>query len=338
MAQVDYFPFDILHVSKSFAYYQLGLSIYRVSICSGNLQPDKTLIARLPASKWKALLSRLPLVKRLLRLHVDHFFELDDGSILYFYTSSIIHLTSSGQRIVPLPFRRPLVPCLVQGSLFFGEYSSNCERQPVSLYKYSIASSSLERLTLLHGVRHIHSVSFHPSSNCLFITTGDLDHECSLYSYSLHDREITEVCGGSQDFRIVQPQLSKDSVIFGTDSPDTPNSFFSLDIASRATSFLGRAIGPVYYSAHINHLYYFSTAVEPSRCFPQTHMSIYSIDSLNNIEQLLRLRKDILPARLFQYGNIIFPPQPHHSRSLWFRCRGTGFRSQLSGCLFLPSF
>jgi len=136
------------------------------------------------------------------------------------------------------------------GSFYYGEYFRNLERGSVFVYRSLDDGKNWEVAHRFKPgeIRHIHSLEFDPYTNALWISTGDLDHECMIgYSF---DKGVTfrKVGSGNQEWRAASLLFTKDAVFWGTDSAPTQNWIYRLDRETLVVEKVCKIDGPIYYS------------------------------------------------------------------------------------------
>ncbi len=113
--------------------------------------------------------------------------------------------------------RMGVLPCGVcrhDGAIYLGEYPLAEDVTP-RVHRSTDDGRSWTTALELPDVRHVHSVSADPYSGDIWVTTGDRDEACRLIR--LRDGQWEVVGGGSQDWRIVEPAFTRDTVLWGVD-------------------------------------------------------------------------------------------------------------------------
>ncbi len=156
-----------------------------------------------------------------------------------------------------------------EGNVFVGEYIVNKPEKPdivIKLYCSHDQGETWKVCQEFHRseIRHIHSVSFDPYRNLLWLTTGDADHESTIRYSSDQGISFKHLGGGSQDWRVVSMQFSTEFIYWGTDSPGQWNDVVKWNWDTGDKEVVLTARNPFYYSArdNVNGRFYFSTAVE----------------------------------------------------------------------------
>ena len=217
---------------------------------------------------------------------------------------------------------RPLVTCVKDDVLFYGEYISNPNRRSISIFSVD-KQGNTNTVCIIEGIRHIHAII--PYSNHFLVTTGDMDNECKLIMVNSNTGLTKELVGGNQTWRMVEPIIIDDSLFYASDSPDTKNYLYKYSIQDGVRKTLVEIAGPVFYMRRINRTLIFSSVAEPSKLSKVKNRAVlykYDIDS-SKLESF-NFKKDILPSYLFQYGQILFPTIDENftSKEIWYYPRG----------------
>jgi hypothetical protein len=170
---------------------------------------------------------------------------------------------------------------------------------------------------VFHGVRHVHAVQWDPYEDSLWATTGDEDGECALWRRRA-GLNWERVIGGGQQYRAVQLVFTERAIYFGTDAPGDFNRIYRLDRNTLGVTSLGEVRGPVFYGSRVGDLIFFATVCEPSDISGNRQATVWGGSvGADAFVPLLAFRKDMLPMRLFQYGQVKFPTGGSHSKFLW---------------------
>ena len=280
-----------------------------------------------PVTFFHRLASRNRLGARLTRAHIHHVRPLGEHRLCVVGFRSVYTIeTKSGTLLdtLPLDFSRPLALCAYQERAFFGEYKNNPERGPVRVWASAPGGTDWVPVWTFEDVRHVHGIFQDPYTDALWITTGDDDAESGLWRTTDRFRTVDSVLRGGQQARIVQPLFSQGHVYFGTDAPDEANALYRLDRRTGAVEPLQAVDGPVFWGAHVDDRYFFSTVCEPSAVNDTTRSTIWQ-SRPEGWRRLVELPKDRWPMRLFQYGQVLFPSGPGDPAALWFTPYGTCF-------------
>lgn len=310
----------ILVVDPGYLFISRGLSIYKVERVTQTVQHFITL----PCSLTQSFLSKVHILSRLLRLQVHHMIGDGEGGFYIIYGKRVLRVNNEG-KVLGYPMNligsRPL--CVVQynGTLLYGEYRSNSERSSIGLYSYDGWSS--KKILAIPGVRHIHGVFYDKFHDSLYVTTGDYGNEAGIWQLELHSEKLELLTGGSQQERAVQLVFSERYIYYGTDTPTESNFIYRIDKESKERERLGAVNSSIFYGVRIAGEIYFSTVAEPSECNTTKNIDLVHVTD-SSIEILQRYKKDKLPMKYFQYGQLVFPyyVDGDQESELWFYKQG----------------
>jgi len=314
----------ILHIDKHYKFVGIGLKVFKYSHSFNK----KEMFVNLSHSFLKSLISSWHLTERLFRASIHHFMQ--DGYDGYFiiFDKFICRVDSKGQFIGvvnSLKGSRPLCCTVKNGSLYYGEYTSNSERKSIGLYCFS--GSKTELIYTFENVRHIHGVFFNKQNSIMYVTTGDFGSEAAIWK--MNDGTFEVVCGGSQQYRAVQLLFKNGLIYYGTDTPLEQNYIYSFDENKKDVKILGRVSSSVFYGSKIGDKLLFSTAVEPSKFNKTSEVEVWLVEN-NEPKLLISFVKDKLNHKYFQYGQAIFPNYSEDSEcsEVWvylLGVRGSGY-------------
>jgi hypothetical protein len=293
----------VLHVSAREIYLARGTKILR----SKDGGDSWELHASLPVKAWERWACRVSLLSRLLRLGTHHLVLVNDKAVVLCNKDFFLLEKDTIVPIGQAQGSRPLVLCSAKGSIYYGEYRSNPERSPVHIYRLDPETRVWSVVWTFADVRHVHGVFFDPYSNSAWVTTGDLDAESAIWRSDDEFRTLTRIRGGSQKFRAVQLLFSASHVYFGSDAPNEQNYIYRMDRAGRSVETLAPVDGSVFYGCQVGGWLYFSTAVEPSDFNTGRNAEVWCSSDGVRWAKFLEFRKDRLPLKMFQYGQVLFP-------------------------------
>jgi len=281
----------------------------------------------LPGSLTDRILTRLPLISRLLRKGVHHLENATTGTLVISGDETFILKDNEITRIGSLQGSRPLVLCQAADVFYYGEYRSNPGSSAVHIWQWQEGDSSWSPVWRFDGVRHVHGVFHDPYSKAIWVTTGDRDSEVGIWRTDDGFSTLTKVVGGSQQFRAVQLLFTTENIYFGSDTPDEENFIYRMDRATLNVECLAAVGGSVFYGCKVGEKLFFSTAVEPSRINSENHAEVWRSDNGLDWYKFLKFKKDIWSMKYFQYGQVFFPAGPGDDKHLYctpFATRGHG--------------
>lgn len=315
--------------------YKHGALYYQASEHS-----HRELICKVPYDS-NSIFSRFSVTERLLRLEPRFAYPIDDNQFYLSINGKIYIVIISEKTIHPVHSYRkqmhnPLNPCLITGmdtfadGIYYGEYWGNTSREEVSIF-HGIMNCWEKVYTFTAGeVLHIHAIVPDEKHDCVYVMTGDSDEESAIWCFSDGFKSMEKVAGGSQHFRTCGAFLTDGGMFYATDTPLENNHLYYLDLTTGENKIIADIAGPCIYSSVLTNKegmtnYYLATSVEPDSrnvgtwkyrlsrspgpgCVgKETHL--YSVSKDGVVKDLLKLRKDILPYQLFQFGNIRIPYQ-----------------------------
>jgi hypothetical protein len=159
---------------------------------------------------------------------------------------------------------------------------------------------------------------------------GDRDHESRILFSSDQGNSFQKVGSGSQEWRVVSLQFTKDAVFWGTDVPDENNRLFRWSRINGNRKELLSVRNPFYYSSQDgNGNMYFSTAAGKPEFGGEKFAELWKITASNPPERLIRLPRgklDYSGMIVFAQGKapkgwVAFSPmniEGHHSEAVVF--------------------
>ncbi len=310
----------ILFVSDPVLFMSRGLSIYS-SFDNGE---SWSFFCKLPSSLWNRLLTKFRITSRLFRLGVHHFVK-SANCYYIIYNKNIIKIDSQGRAISeekPITGSRPLGVIVHNEKLIYGEYSSNNIRGPISVFSFD--GFIQEELCVLEGIRHVHGVYKDPFSDSIYFTTGDYKDEAGIWKYL--DGKVHLIAGGGQQQRAVQLLFTEDYIYYGTDTPLEDNFIYRIDKLTNEILSETHVSSSIFYGAKVTNKLFFSTVIEPSNHNSTKYVEVW-MKSEGSWSCIKYLKKDILPMKFFQYGQVLFPTYDNYSSNyLWF------YKQGVSGC------
>lgn len=220
-------------------------------------------------------------------------------------------------------FSDPLNICTECGSwlALWGDYGPNIEHEAVNVYGLTNEHKIEIIYTFQPGmIRHIHNIIL-----CLdggfYVLTGDNEKTAGIYKASEDFKNVEPVVTGSQQYRAVVGFDTVNGLLYATDSVNEPNHMYLLD-KQRNTRIIGDLDGSCIYGTQFNGSYYFSTTVEPDernrgplswisykrgKGILSDSVQIVEVNDDLTSSEVLRMKKDIWPMKLMQYGAVQFP-------------------------------
>jgi len=287
---------------------------------SDTLEGPLTKLASIPRPVLRKLLGYSRMGRRLARETFYNIFPIPNGDLFFSYGTEHGFISHGNVNFLKGAARRHRIlrdgaALLPDASIIFGEYFDNPDRAPVRIYRANSDSDHLEEIyQFAHGeVRHVHSVSWDPINSQVIVCTGDINTECRIIAFS-PDFSKQEILGeGTEDWRTISPQFSKNAIYFGTDAQFEQNRIVRYDRKTKTIRLLAHVNGPVFYSFAVENGWVFGTSAEmcPSQTSPEA--ILYYLDAqTETVEELARFSKDIWPTKYFQFGIFNFPIIQRH--------------------------
>lgn len=283
---------------------------------------------RLPVSYFNLLCASNRWGARLTRREIHRIINVNEHYLACFGFGKIYLIkkeTANVEVIGAIKGSRPLNVCSDGRHIYYGVYTGNEERKPIDLFVYSIDEEKGSIHHTFRDVRHIHGVFWDQYEFKLWATTGDLDHESTIWCFNNKERP-EKVVSGSQQTRAVDLLFTEKAVFYATDAPHERNYIYRLDRESKDIESLQAVRGPVFFGRKITDWMFFSTIVEPSGVNRTDAVELWaSGDQGSSWKKVNEFKKDIGHMKLFQYGQIKFPSGPGDGKNLWFSSYATEY-------------
>lgn len=274
--------------------------------------------------KWKkyahisdgvnTLLSSFALSRRLTRAEITKYYRLKDGTELCIARKGIFRKEPNTTLFVKtfnvVRGSRPMYLCEdIDGSVYFGEYFQNMEKQAVRVYGSHDHGKTWEIVkTFAEGnINHVHGIYMDPYTQRMWLATGDRENECIIGYTEDGFKSFTEVFRGGQEYRTCILFFYKDFIVFGTDSQYQQNELKMFDRKTLEITHLQNVQGPVIRGAQIGDLAMISTDVEPSDVNKDTNAYVWVTKDGLHWKELCHAEKDFLNPMLFQFGVFDLP-------------------------------
>lgn len=252
---------------------------------------------------------------------------IDEKRILIVYQHKILLVDLEDKTIKTISSNRdgfsdPLNICIAleKWVAIWGDYGINATHSHVHIYglKKDLSVEIIYQFPA-GAIRHVHNII--PTTNGYYILTGDNESQAGIYKTDSHFQCIIPLLTGKQQYRAVIGFSTKKGLLYATDAVNEKNHLYLLRHNNELTP-ISQINGSCIYGRKYGDDYWFSTTVEPD----ETNHGIFSWISrkkgtgiLSNevhlikvtedleVETVLKLKKDIYPMKLMQYGSIQFP-------------------------------
>ncbi|HEV2395381.1 MAG TPA: hypothetical protein VGS27_00380 [Candidatus Sulfotelmatobacter sp.] len=215
---------------------------------------------------------------------------------------------------------RPLhITSVPNGTVYWGEYFDNAERDEVHIYASTDQGDSWNiAYTFPKGaIRHIHNIVYDSWQDCLWILTGDYGDECRILRASCDLSHFDVVLQGKQQARAVAAVPTEAGIYFASDTPLEANFVYRLDTKGNLARLASISSSSIY-GCRVGGSVFFSTMVEPSEVNKDSSVRVYGANVTKDADwqSLLSWQKDIWPMRFFQYPNSFLPDGNNTTRFL----------------------
>ena len=257
------------------------------------------------------------LLRQLLRIGIHHLVLLKNENILVVLKKRTLIIDKYGNIISKFSEYKGNKPshrgvCITpDGTVFLGEYSLNLKRENDTRLFRSTDNGNYFNCILTfpqNEVCHIHFIQWDKYENCLWLGTGDKDHECKLLK-SIDNGDTWQTIGaGSQMWRSVGISCTEDALYWGTDAGSVPdkNYIIRMDRRTCKVEKLMELEGPCHGNVVLDDdTVFVSTGVEGGENEKDRIARLRKV-SRNGIELIHEAQKDIFPL-ILQYGVMRFP-------------------------------
>ena len=291
-------------------------------------------------------MSHSQLASRLFRIEPRCAGKLDDTRYLVGASGAVWLLdTQTGALKEATKFRpgwsAPLCFCHDGHCAYWGDYGANALSEEVNVYRMSPHGEVKTVYSFPLGtVRHIHGIVWDREQRLFYVFTGDLEPTAGIYTATEDWSEVRPLLTGSQQYRAVVGFPTTHGLLYATDSVESANHIY-LARGGKA-EVLSDFPGSCIYGCETLTHYLFSSTVEPPEGRGLLDLFSYRLGAGIrdrrahlvavrkrdlHIEELLSVKKDWLPMKLFQYGALTFPGGQERCRHAVYNivaCKGDG--------------
>jgi len=256
------------------------------------------------------------IITRLLRLGVHHYYpSLNNAGIIYDKSTGVVNdgVVCPSQ---PLIGSRPLSLEEINQGFVFGEYRSNPERSEINVWQFGV-NKELDSIFKFKEIRHIHGIYKDPYTEQIWITTGDEDNEAAIYCSNDNFKKVEKILYGSQQTRTIKLLFTETYVYFGSDAPHEVNYLYRMHRKSKKVEQLQQVGSSVFHACKVGDWLFFSTAIEPSQVNTTKYSEVWASHNGVDWKCIYKFKKDRLPMRYFQYGQVFFPSGFGDEKHLW---------------------
>lgn len=306
---------------------------YRNSLYSVERQADsRRHLCTFPIAFSRQLISRARLGQRLFRCMFTNVIPLD-GETLFMSFDKQVGIFAKGryhliEKVSPYRIIRGGAASDGSGHVYWGEYHSNDERQPVKIYRYGKGDVHADVVwTFPRGeIRHVHGVYFDPFTGHLWVTTGDRSDECKIAITDDGFRSLHTIGGGDESWRAVSLLFTEQAIFYASDAEYVPNHIYRIDRRTIHRHLVGDTDGPVYYSQSIGDDLLFAVTAELCPSQQEKSAALYHWSQEGGSHIIRTWRKDLLASRiltkLFMPGLLHFPRGNKMDTETYISCIG----------------
>jgi len=289
---------------------------------------------------WKSILIRFQIIQRLLRCFFYNVIVLKNGDIFFTFNKSIGLIKKNGDfqqlNCFHRSFRvlRNSIAETKDGSLFFGEYLSNSDRDIMRIYMYKPGDISAKVVHIFPkgSIRHIHGIYYDEFSDSLWCVTGDVSDECQIIQSFDKFETLSVIGSGDETWRAVSLLFTKDYIYYAMDAEFEQNKIFKISRQNMQRINLGYIDGPVYYSIKREDDCFFQVTAELCPSQDDKHASIWHVKG-SSVKKIWTKKKDYLP-QIFMPGTVHFPNGSGDKKNFYFNCVGiSGTQSRTYKCI-----
>lgn len=335
--------YKVHFVSDSLSIYSYLNTIYFSSF-------DNVYSLKIKSSFLKGIFSHLSVFRRLFRFDV-YSSCLHESIFLFAFGGTVYAFDLNSKKIIAtfsdFKGHGPLNFCSIKRSanfisgVYFGEYYGNSEKEPVNVFYYDPGINEFKILDNFNDgcINHIHSINHDSKSDVLYFLTGDFDSSPGFYFKKSINDDFHVLVSGEQLYRACNVFFRDGNLIYATDSQIEENYIVSIENNSKVKK-MHSINGSSIYSLELQDYYVFTTATEPAlpiknsfftlfenRCAPvikENAMFIYSLSKKDlELKVLAVFNKDLLPFRLFQFGNISLVEHTGYKNSFFINVVGS---------------
>lgn len=319
---------SMLYMSNDFWILAKGYRLYKYDIA----EKSWNYFSRVKDPLY-AVFSEFFLTKRLFRAEITNMYCLKSGAMLciakkgifkYNNESRLFHKCYSVRK-----GSRPLSLCVDNNDfVYFGEYFSNTERNPIHIYKSEDEGNTWQiAYTFPKGtINHIHGIFRDPYTEKLWYTTGDIGNECIIGYSDNGFNSVVDVFKGDQGVRACILFFYKDRIVYCADSEYENNYIREINRETKEIRNICQVEGPCIYGTQAGDLALFSTSVEPSKVNKDKHCHLWYTVNGKDWHKILSFRKDPWEITLFEFGTFFFPNYDIKKRPDVIACNGRAIK------------
>jgi hypothetical protein len=278
-----------------------------------------------PSSLVIHLLAFVPVARRILRLGFHTLLKYNNG-LLGIVKGGIVFKPSNKNNF-ELVYKisrgsRPLNICLTpDNKLYWGEYFSNKDREPVHIYRSNDGINWETVYTFgQKSIRHIHGIYFDRYRKGMWVLTGDSNQESGIWFTKDNFITLNLIFGGSQRARAVSILPKEDCIIIPMDTPLEKNYIQKLIIKDNSVKVdnLAEVGGSIFNSYVDDEISMISTVIEKSQVNLKNVVEIWASKNEEDWKNIVNFKPDTLSRiseKYFRYPQLSFVEQKDSENS-----------------------
>lgn len=206
------------------------------------------------------------------------------------------------------------------GSLFFGEYGANNDRNEVPIYKSNDKGNSWNVVYKFskNSIKHIHCIKEDPFTGKIWTFTGDNDGECKILISDVNFNQKEFLGDGSQKWRACDAFFLKNEVVWMMDSPNEISYSVHFNRKTKKIILGSKFNGPVWYKTKVDDYYVCASSVEPGYSVSYGYSDLLISKNLLDWKIIKSYKKDNYNIDFFKYGVISFPQGNNQISNFYF--------------------
>lgn len=283
-------------------------------------------------------------VSRLLRFGIRSAIALDNDHVLLCISNTIFELDVRdrrlsngwlcGKRTRPLFFSEIKNIEGFEDGIYFGGYSVNMAKGPVSVYKRIGVDHWDVVYSFPQGViNHVHNIVADPYRKCLWIFTGDFGEAAAIWKVTDNFKKVIMVLSNDQRYRGCFVHALPEGLLYATDAPFADDFIYLLNPDTMVLKELFSMHGSCIYGCKWKDMFVLSSTVEGdgrdeslvSGLFNRKRgagikdqfVHLYVGNLSDGFQEVYKEKKDCMPFS-FQFGAFKFPVGVNVGDTLYF--------------------
>lgn len=304
--------------------------------------------ANIPMPLWSKFFARIRVLERIFRLEPRLAFLDTQNNMCITYHGCIYKIDFYAKNVSAVYFFRPgmnaplSVTTIKETANFhkqtvFGEYFDGAKSR-VSIISENIYYKKVYEF-VMGQINHIHGIVQDIYRDKVYILTGDTDEGSGIWESTDDFATVKPLLIGKQMYRCCVLFPTKTGLLYATDTPLEQNSIMFIDDTNKAKKIYDMP-GPCIYGKEFIDIkgktqYVFATSVEPDSrkekwpylftCQKGPGVKDYYVHIIiGNLEdgfyEVDKLKKDVFPMTLGQFGNAQFPEGNSEKNLIFTAC------------------